>query len=391
MRHSFTYGNSFVAIEHACSEAKEHFHGLFLKKKKNEFIIANHKTTTALDSILDDIPKLTPVFITINNQHTLQKVAHQHFSSTKDAVNFCFPALEQDAFYITVAPVGASTLVTLCRKEIVSEIIAFYQSKNITLLSISLGNSNIYTLVPHLNTKSFYTSNFKIDIDSQHTKLTEIAPPQTSYLLNGLTLSNQYLLSLASLLTLYVKPEHRSNFAPLNAQLLKTFIHNRIYYYGLRTSIAFIFCLLLINSFLFITYQKKTNQLRQDLFLMQKDQSSRDLLKERLQDHKNLVTNLTENANSKVSYFLDEIGISVPKSVILNTLYYQLPLKKIKNDKKIEIDSNKIIISGTVNNSDDFTPWIRELSALSWIKSSRVIDYGTGKEKFISFSIELIL
>ena len=148
------------------------------------------------------------------------------------------------------------------------------------MLSISLGNSNIYTLVPHLNTKSFYTSNFKIDIDSQHTKLTEIAPPQTSYLLNGLTLSNQYLLSLASLLTLYVKPEHRSNFAPLNAQLLKTFIHNRIYYYGLRTSIAFIFCLLLINSFLFITYQKKTNQLRQDLFLMQKDQSSRDLLKE---------------------------------------------------------------------------------------------------------------
>lgn len=394
MRQFLTYGNSLLAIEHAFSENKEQFHLLLLKKKKNEFIIANQKTANSLKAILAEIPKLTPVFVTINNQHTLHKVAPRQFSSTEEAVNFCFPALEQDTFYFEVVPLGKQTLVTICRKQLVAEIMTFYKNQNITVQCISLGNSNINTLLPYVQTKRFFTSNFCFDFDADHivTNIqTEISPPPTCYELNGLRIENNFVLCLAGLLTLFTKTKNKSNFNTLNAKLFKTFIQSRIYFFGIRSSIAFVFGLLVLNALLFVSYQKKTNRLHQETLLMQKEVSNLNALKESVQRHKNLMTNLTENSNSKVSYYLDAIGSSVPNSVMLKSLSYQPLLKKVKAGKKITTAPNKIIISGIVHNGNDFTSWMRTLGSMPWVKSSRVIDYGTGKENQISFSIELSL
>lgn len=394
MQQSFTYGNSFIAIEHTFSEEKEQFHFLFLKKKKNEFFIEKSKTAKSLDALLSEIPKLCPVVITINNQHTLQKVVSQHFSSTEAAANFCFPALEQDAFYIETLAVGKNTLVTVCRKQIVTDLLTYYRSKNITVLRISLGNSNIHTLLPYMETNRFYTTNLCLEFDTDHsvTNLqTDVCPPPTHYTLNGLQIDNHFVLGLAGLTGLLTKEENNNNFNQLNAALFKTFVHSRIYFYGIRSSIALLFCLLLLNTFLFISYQKKTSELNQETLSMQQEASRLEVLKENVQRHKNLVTNLTENSNSKAAFYLDAIAAGVPKSVLLRSLNYQPILKKVKAGKKIMTDPNKIIITGTVMNGNDFTSWIQKLASEPWVQTSRVIDYGTGKENEISFSLQLTL
>jgi Tfp pilus assembly protein PilN len=100
---------------------------------------------------------------------------------------------------------------------------------------------------------------------------------------------------------------------------------------------------------------------------------------DRLNQEKNRKIQLFESSglqsNEFISFYLDELGKSVPSTITL-TVLETFPLKEgLKPRKKVEIDRETIAISGLCNTSKTLDDWMEKMERFSWIKSVELINY----------------
>ena len=394
MLQRITYGRTYTAIEHHFSDGLEKYSLLTLKEVKNEFKIAKTASYTQLDKCLHAIDKKQPVLLIINTKNSIGKVVERTFENPIDAAKYCFPTIQINDFYIEVSNFENSALVTVCRKEIINSIVATYQKENISIVGFSLGNSFSEILHAYFDLNQIKTSNATIAIDqkkaiaSANLTTTE---NNTSYDLKGLKISAPYVLGFGAILNFYTAQERVLNYKKYNLQLLNDFFQKRLFFYGIRMSLFLLFSILLVNSYYFMEYQQKIGILEQEVQFSNGYDSQRNELKKTVQRKKEFVDNLTENSNSKVSYYLDELAMDIPTSILLTSIQFQPLTKKIKEGHKIQFEEHKIIVSGTATKGKDFNNWMHVLEEKSWVKTSSVVDYGTGKQTKTSFTIQLSL
>jgi Tfp pilus assembly protein PilN len=140
-----------------------------------------------------------------------------------------------------------------------------------------------------------------------------------------------------------------------------------------------------------MNYEGKVNNLKESIQLYRNQFQKVKELQIEVDKKKNSIENLSKKSNSTVSFFLDKLGESIPKSILLKDIQFQPLLLKIKKDKKAIFDQNKMVISGTSSNGNEFTKWLQFLEAKPWVKSTSIIDYGIGKTTKTSFLIHLEL
>jgi Tfp pilus assembly protein PilN len=389
-----TYGKTYNAIEHSYSDGIEKYSLLTLKEVKKEFIISNTTAFNNLENCISTIDKKQPVLLVVNNKNTISKVLERTFENTIEAAKYCFPTIQINDFYIEVSNFENSSLITVCRKEIIDTIVSLYQKENISIVGFSLGNSMSSILHSYFDMNTIKSSNTCIEIDEKNTLISSkatITKNQTTYDLKGLQISSQDVLNFGAILSFYTSKERTLNFKARNKQLLNLFFQKRLFFYGVRMSLFLLFSIVLFNSFFFMEYQQKISVLEQEVQFANSYETKLVALKNTVQLKKELVANLTKNSNSKVSFYLDELAMDIPSSILLTTIRFQPIIKKVKEGHKILFDTEKIIISGTTKKAKDFNNWMHILEARPWVKTSSVVDYGTGKETKTSFTIYLFL
>lgn len=395
MLKKITYGKFYTAIEHAFVNGKECYYSLTLEESKETFVIVQKKRHFSIEDCLTSISKRQPISLIINNQHTLFKVVTEKFETATDAAKFCFPTLSIEDFYIEVTNQANTNIVSICRKEIIEEILEKYKSKAVSIVDFSLGNNLLTTVSEYLYEGVFQNANSTFTLGQDH-EIQSIALNKNesiqNYDLNGLEIGSDYLLGFASILGFYTKLKKNTlNFSTRNQELLKNYWQHRSFYLGVRLGVGFLFVLLLVNSFVFFEYQNTMETLDKDMRFSAEYKHKLEFIKHEIEQKKGLVHHFSVNTNSMVSLYLDEIGAQVPNSVLLTMINYQPLIKKPKEEKEILFDTAKMIISGTTSNGKEFTAWVRVLENTSWVKSCLVTNYGTGKQTNTSFTIQLIL
>ncbi len=384
------FGKFFCGLEHASENGIAIINGLVLAQQKNEFAIHKKFCVDAITKLKDHIDTTQHLFVTINTDKVLFKSLEGCYDP-QTSLSMTFPNLKIEEFFYQVYSAKDSTHVAICRKDTVNDILKQYQSEQLNVIGFSLGNLGITQLEAFINESSIQTSNSNISFIEK--KVARISTKQTTskelYTINGLEVSSNDILSLAGVISYYTKQKYTiSNFDDVADELNGHFKQKRLFDIGLKTSLATIF-LLLLGSFLFLSsYNTKINTLNAEIELNKTYKKSLLKLNDEVIRKESLVTDFS-SVSSKASWYADQIGSSIPASILLSEMQFH-PLKNaIKEEEEIIIESFQILVKGKVRNNADFSEWTSQLERMSWVDNISIQEFGTGKKSTTEFELLL--
>ena len=148
---------------------------------------------------------------------------------------------------------------------------------------------------------------------------------------------------------------------------------------------------LIINYF----YQNHLNnqiaQLEMDLSVHTENIAMLDRLSQEKQRKEQLINSAGVNASSFLSYYMDEIGQSVPKSITLSDMTVFPIVGKLKEKQRVEVDQKRIWIAGITRDNEILDNWIEKMDRFGWVKSIELLNYLKSSEDWAEFELQITL
>jgi hypothetical protein len=382
IRHQLTYGSIFTAVEYSHNT---HYNVLSLKKKKQELTILQKEQYTEEDALFAGLKSVKHVFLIVNHEQVLTKdVSFTHIAK-ESVVKAAFPNISLNDFYYDVLDHGASSLVSICRKEVVDNLIEEFRGKGISIVQFSLGETNFKQLLPFLNDFDFHTSRGLFEV-SNH----EVVNWQKSdgsdkkYDVNGLIVESNQLLPLAGVIS-YCNGLKAPEDAEIQKGLIQEYSQKRIFQLGVRIGLGFLLIALLVNFFVFSSYRNQDSDLREELSMNEVYKKQLLSLNDLVSKKKRLVESMNSVSNSKVIWYFDQIAQSVPNTVSLDNIHYQPTSRSVKKDKPIQFKNNEVVVAGLAKDDTDFTLWVSSLEKIEWIEKISKMELDGEKSRYTSF------
>ena len=387
------YGNHFCGIEHTVKGNENKIICTLLKKSKKELDIKATFKSKSIEELCSKLPKKQHAYLILNNDQILSKTIESNTSDVNTIVNKAFPNIDLNDFYFEILQQNKTHFVSICRRDYINSLIKEYKENGISIIDIGLGNLQISSIVDYIDSDFITSSNASISFENN--EITSINPLNetnaVSYSINSLEVSNNDLLSFGGAL----QPILRNSATQHNADDLKfelkdSYKHSRFFSEFSKYSLVFFLGLLLVNFLFFNHYHSKVNELQE---VAQINNTSKELiikLNEDVTKKETMVNNMLKSGSSKSSFYTNVITQSMPNSILFSQIDYQPLAKRIKKDKPIEVNTNKLIISGSSNDSELFSNWITELEDFYWVKKID-INYSKGKHTISDFSLTIAL
>jgi Tfp pilus assembly protein PilN len=385
------FGNRFCGVEHTTRNGEDHVYITTLKRSKKELLVDDFFDDNSIESSASKLPKNQHIHLVLNNNRVLTKAIESEQQDSLKLVYKAFPNINLDEFYFEVLSQESNHFIALCRKDYVDDIIKKYSELKLSVIDVSLGNTLVCNISGFIESESIYSSNAKITIEENSvTQIEKTDTPSQSYGINGLNIKSEQLLSFSGALQTYLNTDGTlGNLSERKSTLKEDFKQTRFFNLFLKTGGLFILGLLLINFFLFNHYFNRVGDLRQLSQVNQSTKNSVLKLDEMVSKKQKMVDDLLKSSGSKSSYYANEIILSLPNSILLNSFGYQPLLKRIKENKDIELKENTVVIEGASNDSEAFSNWISNLESKDWISKVDILDYGSTSLKSSGFKIEI--
>ncbi|WP_034045105.1 hypothetical protein [Wocania ichthyoenteri] len=386
------YGNRYCGIEHTSKKGEGITYITILKKAKKEIDIEDHFSSKSIKNTADKLPKNQHVFLVINDEQVLTKSLKAEQINGLNLVNKAFPNINISEFYYEIINQGNISFVSICRKEYVEQLIKEYHDSNIHIISFSLGNTILSNTISYIESTSIFTSNASILTDNNLIKTIDFVEcgKEEHYNINGLNISNAYILSLSSALSSILNNFTPSiNYQDKKSALLNIYKQIRFFNQFLKIGLLFILCILSINFIFFNYYFEKVDVLDETSQLNQTSKERIIKLNESVNKAQKMTDDMLKSSISKSSFYINNIIQSLPNSIILSEINYQPLEKRIKEDNPIFLKNNVLTVSGKSNNSTQYSEWISLLENMDWIGKVTVETYGNSKTTASNFSIKI--
>ena len=383
LKKRITYGLTYTAIEHNTDNSKEIFTFLQLIKKGKELIIKDKNTFSDFNRLLSFFKKEQHVFLIFNNHQVLSKEIAFIGDSSESIVKKAFPNIVLKDFYYEVYSTDTTSFVCICRKQYIDTLINNYKKNQVSIIGFSLGNLVIQNLLSFIDGREIQTSNSKLKIEDNQLKRIEktIDNPVSTYIINDLEVTNRELLPLGGVLTYYLQKNNQLGLNKKTKELRDNYFQKKMLSIGLKTGLIFLFLVLLVNFLFFNYYHTQNNELRTEVQLNESYKSQLIKLQTQIDQKEKVIASLNSVSQSKVSLYLDELGVLIPNSVTLIDIKYQPLTTRIKKDKQITIFKNQLQVKGIVKNNEDFTTFINSLEKKEWVDKVIIIQFGKEKKE----------
>ncbi|MDX2362475.1 MAG: hypothetical protein QNK23_16830 [Crocinitomicaceae bacterium] len=142
-------------------------------------------------------------------------------------------------------------------------------------------------------------------------------------------------------------------------------------------------------------YQNSLNtsvaQLELDLSLSNDNLALMDRLEQELDRKEQLVLSAGVNSSRFLSLYLDEIGASVPKQINLIEMNLFPIIGKLKDKRKVEIDQNSIVITGSTIGNETLDDWMEQMDRFEWVAAIELINYQKDENDRADFTLTISL
>ena len=380
-------GKQYIGIEFFSLDNEEKIAFLQAERKKNEIVITKSHVFNNKEKLIAEKDK-APAVLIINNSQVLQKEVSTIDPNDRKLLHKAFPNLQFEEFYYEIWRKDSISLVSICRKNYVDELCNSLKD-SFKITSVSLGISSLSNIVS-ITSLSLLTTNTQIIDLSRHENIVQsgnIIPAKMD--LNGLQISNEYLLGFSGLLKLILSDSTTGTIQDLNLQLLENFQQNSFFQKTLKTGIIILISILLINFFLFSYYFDKVNQAEAAISLNSAGIKNIIKIKDRIKTKEGALKNFTANNVSRSSVVINAIVRQIPSTILLSQIDYHPLEKKIKAEEPLLSLNNLIYISGNTISNEDFTNWVEDLGGQDGIKDVTIVSFGKDQEGKTVFSIKI--
>lgn len=391
IRQFLTYGNTFCAVEHTVDQnSSDLFHVLQLKKVKKELTIHSKDQFSTKSELFQHLKNQKHLFFILNNQQVLLKKVDDIIDK-EDAVKTAFPNIKISDFYYEISKNNEQSFVAICRKTYIDNLIAEYQSKGAIVIGFSLHNLALTSLIPFLKQSKIETSNNAISFsDKTIHEIKKNDFSTTEYNINDLKISNKHVLSLSGILSyFYNSKRNKSNFDTVEKELKTQYNNHRFNTLGLKTALGIVFSILLINFMFFSSAHSKMTTLNKEVSVSSSSKNTLLQLQNRVEQKIELTKNINSLSSSKTTWYLNELGKSVPAKLQLNVIDFQPLSKSIKRGKEIAVEKNTILVKGISKNNNSFSNWTAALELKDWIEEIVIVSHGKGQSTTSTFEFTI--
>lgn len=385
-------GNQFVGLEIFSEEGNDSIALLEAKKRKRELDVIRFEKRDSLSKLNYKFLPNVPYFITINTIHVLSKEVDSIENNDLKILFNAFPNLKIDDFYYEIWRDDSKSIVSICRKNHVRELISEFKEKKAFVFGISLGVTGLSIVKPFTEETSLQTNSQLINFNNATILNSIVKKRIVPYSINGLEVLDTFLLSFSGILSVALNSSKTSgNISILNNELSDSYYQAEFFRKGSRFVVYFLLALLLLNFILFNHFYKKSEILSNTISANENISIKTTLLEKEIKiKEEKIKTNYSPN-NSKSSYVISSLTSNIPNSILLSELTYHPLLEKIKLDSEIKILSDEILITGKTLNSSDFTKWIDKINSLKGVKKTTISQFGKNETNETVFSLTLKL
>lgn len=295
---------------------------------------------------------------------------------------------DPDDFVFSTYSDGNQQVVSFTRKSSIAEELALIESKKWHFLGLSCGIAVIFGILEDEKVTFDYElelRNGTIKEFNRATVVKEKAQFRSEFY------TEKELLSFAIVNT-PKNDEHYSSHSNLNfADAQENYRQfNQFKTYGIL-AIGSIFIALLSVYF----YQNHLNQsvaeLEVDLSVHNENLSLLDRLTQEKERKGQLIASAGVNSKKFLSYYLDEIGKSVPKEITLSELALFPVQGKLKNKQRVELDQERITILGVTRDNEILDDWMEKMNRFDWIIRVELLNYLKGADNLAEFELIIII
>lgn len=139
--------------------------------------------------------------------------------------------------------------------------------------------------------------------------------------------------------------------------------------------LSFFLITLTINYFVVNHLNQVAADYEQEIAGYQENFAIIDRTKQEKQRKLVLFQNSGMQSGNLLSYYADEVGVTVPKEIQFTEMELFPLAQQLKPKHKVETDNSKIIIHGITINSKVLDDWMEDLERKEWVQSVEVINY----------------
>mgnify|MGYP003641178524 CR=1 FL=1 len=288
-----------------------------------------------------------------------------------------------DDFIFTSFNDTSNIAVSFFRKDLIQKELEQASDMKIHLLSVSSAE------VPLFNILNNQQVAFSFIISKEEERILEFKQNESKKnksLWNNKLYSIRQLLAIALLSNLRNENEFYSlSNHEANEVSLENFSQfNQFKTFGVA-SLLLIFLSLFVNYFYQNNLNDQVAELEMELSISNDNLNLLDRLEQEKSRKQQLILSAGVNSSKFLSFYLDQIGKTVPKSIQLQKLNL-FPLEsKLKNKQKIEVNQSSILVSGTSVGNEVLDNWIEKMDRFEWVKSIELLNYlknSTAKSEF---------
>ncbi|MEO9511824.1 MAG: hypothetical protein ABJN84_03960 [Flavobacteriaceae bacterium] len=388
-----TKGNNFYGLEVYQMAGKMKFHLLEVVKRKGELVIVDSKDFDNLQT-LQGHAKI-PMYLIYNKDDVITKtVGSQNNVEGKALVEQIFPGLNFENFYFQISKLKGNSYISIAKKENVQMFLERLKEVELKIIGFSMGICSLSNLADYVDGELLYTNtdalSWKKVSDPSQSISKKTNDSLFTYTINGLHVRNTELLAFSGILNFLTgAPAIASNFAEIITQLQNQYSNTRIFRILARSSLTFILIVLLSNFIFFNFYFEQVQLSKENLAFENESKKNLTTVRDRVSEKEKKVDAVLSFSNSRASFYLDKLGVSVPKSILLTELLYQPLTKPMRESKPIQLDENTILVMGTCISSEDFSSWITHLETMEWITSVETMDYDYKNKNISNFKIKI--
>ncbi len=367
-------------------EATNYFLIQFLFKN-NELTIENKWAFNELEDIKNYAKKDYPLLLHLEGDGIINKTTDNASGYRK---NLVFKS-NLDDFHFYEYKQENVVYASVVRKELVNKYIQLLNDLGLFTVNVSFGPFVMANLLPFIkNLSNLSSSNYYLGLNEKGiSSFKSYTNNYEVFKINGDTF-NQSEIPLVATFFNHNFPnksiEFDTSFTEDNKNELK---FKKWFKIAGVFALVFILSSILISNILLNNYLTKLAQKEASYSLTQQTSAQIASLTEEKKLKENILLKSGMVQNSISTEYIAEIGNITPTNITLNTIHVNPWSSKVKPDKRIDFDLNKIIVNGTTSNDDVFNNWVKKIKTLKWINKIEIVEYFKENKTINSFSISI--
>ncbi|PCH67342.1 MAG: hypothetical protein COC01_06020 [Bacteroidetes bacterium] len=352
-----------------------------------------------LDELKEIVSVNTPICLVINGRGIIHKKVA--ICEGINLVQLVFPNANENEFYVQQQnATDESVFVSLARKSLINGILDQFGCAGFEVVSLSLGPFCLIALAPLLNV-NISDNDFRLSFANHYVQYKNgqiddcLFKPKYESNKNW-SIGNDYLPE--SVLTaygaafqfLFPKTERIVTKVDVVDEARGDWKYKKLFKVFGATSLGFFLVVLLINFLLFNSFNNQNQVLHDELSIHKQQILLLNKLENQVEQKKEFLKSSSWLKQSKVSYYADQIGLTVPKDIKLLKLDIN-PLQVSKNmrQKNFKFANDIIQVNGLCSESAYLNNWIKLLRELNWVEEVTIKNFEKQQTNNSKFDLQI--